>query len=558
MQSLHPIFEPTFVFKAHSGTNTCKNRPLCSHCNILGHTKDKRYKLIRYPPGYNSKNWSSSNSSRGKGSQVVHTNYMLQTASSLDIPTTSINTTMQEPSSSDWEGLASSRTLLAADSQQDKFSARALPAIFLGYPPGVKGTFFPRVVHDMVDASHVHEIEQDGSVSIPQPSPGPTDSNDDASPGPTELNDDASLHIYHDSQSPFEHSLFTRGPDIVHTVLLLSQFVSSPRLPHMTALKHLLAYIKSSLDLGLFFPKQAVVSRSSCEVEYRAMDMSTCELVWLVSLLSSFHVVIDYARLYCDNQVAISLGTNQVFHERTKHIEVDCHFVRDMVKSQKSNLSVSKPLHISSIESIEKGKKPVFQCEAYEADKSQPIEAAAVEVKSEAAKRKVLNAYPYSWLTSTLSLACGSLMMLISWATRIDETPKTDFEFWKTLFPVVVAHTIGHVAQLFFLGDTFPPSVYLSLVPIIDGCALAAVTELDFNITGFMRAMISNLAFVFRNIFSKKGMKGKSVSGMNYYACLSLMSLLILVPFSVAIEGPQVWVAVWQKVLSEIGPQFVW
>ncbi|XP_022716932.1 glucose-6-phosphate/phosphate translocator 1, chloroplastic [Durio zibethinus] len=275
-------------------------------------------------------------------------------------------------------------------------------------------------------------------------------------------------------------------------------------------------------------------------------------------------------------------------------------------KPKRTNLSVSKPLHVSSIESFFKEKKPVIQCKAYEADKSQPIEAAG-EVQSETAKRvkigiyfatwwalnvvfniynkKVLNAYPYPWLTSTLSLACGSLMMLISWATRIAEAPKTDFEFWKSLFPVAVAHTIGHVAATvsmskvavsfthiiksgepafsvlvsrFLLGETFPPSVYLSLVPIIGGCALAAVTELNFNMTGFMGAMISNLAFVFRNIFSKKGMKGKSVSGMNYYACLSMLSLLILTPFAIAVEGPQMWVAGWEKALSEIGPQIIW
>jgi len=51
-----------------------------------------------------------------------------------------------------------------------------------------------------------------------------------------------------------------------------------------------------------------------------------------------------------------------------------------------------------------------------------------------------------------------------------------------------------------------------------------------------MGAMISNLAFVFCNIFSKKGMKeGKSVGGMNYYACLSMMSLALLTPFAFAI-----------------------
>ena len=42
----------------------------------------------------------------------------------------------------------------------------------------------------------------------------------------------------------------------------------------------------------------------------------------------------------------------------------------------------------------------------------------------------------YPWLTSTLSLACGSLMMLISWVTRIAKAPKIDFKFWNTLFPV--------------------------------------------------------------------------------------------------------------------------
>lgn len=50
--------------------------------------------------------------------------------------------------------------------------------------------------------------------------------------------------------------------------------------------------------------------------------------------------------------------------------------------------------------------------------------------------KKVLNAFPYPWLTSTLSLACGSAMMLFSWATRLVEAPKTDLDFWKVLFPV--------------------------------------------------------------------------------------------------------------------------
>ncbi|KAI7727204.1 hypothetical protein M8C21_033503 [Ambrosia artemisiifolia] len=232
---------------------------------------------------------------------------------------------------------------------------------------------------------------------------------------------------------------------------------------------------------------------------------------------------------------------------------------------------------------------------AYDADKS---EGEGVVEKAEAARKvkigiyfatwwflNVLNAFPFPWLTSTLSLAAGSLIMLVSWATKVAEAPNTDLDFWKSLFPVALAHTIGHVAATvsmskvavsfthiiksgepafsvlvsrFILGETFPMPVYLSLVPIIGGCGLAALTELNFNMTGFMGAMISNLAFVFRNIFSKRGMKGKSVSGMNYYACLSLMSLLILTPFAIAVEGPQLWAVGWQKAITEIGPHFIW
>lgn len=50
--------------------------------------------------------------------------------------------------------------------------------------------------------------------------------------------------------------------------------------------------------------------------------------------------------------------------------------------------------------------------------------------------KKVLNAFPYPWLTSMLSLAVGSAIMLVSWGVRIAEAPKVDVEFWKALFPV--------------------------------------------------------------------------------------------------------------------------
>ena len=129
------------------------------------------------------------------------------------------------------------------------------------------------------------------------------------------------------------------------------------------------------------------------------------------------------------------------------------------------SFSSQKPLHVASVENLailKKVQQRKTECQAYEADRSRPldinIELPDEEARLEAAKRikigiyfatwwalnvvfniynkKVLNAFPFPWLTSTLSLAAGSLLMLISWATRVADAPKTDFEFWKTLFPV--------------------------------------------------------------------------------------------------------------------------
>ena len=74
--------------------------------------------------------------------------------------------------------------------------------------------------------------------------------------------------------------------------------------------------------------KQSVVSRSSAEFEYRAMATTT-EIVWLHWLLADLGVSL-YAPtpMYYDNKSAIQLAHNTIFHERTKHIKIDCHFVR--------------------------------------------------------------------------------------------------------------------------------------------------------------------------------------------------------------------------------------
>ena len=62
------------------------------------------------------------------------------------------------------------------------------------------------------------------------------------------------------------------------------------------------------------------------------MAMTTCELTWLKALLSNFGAPhTTPMSLHCDSQSALHISQNPVFHERTKHIEVDCHFIRDAI-----------------------------------------------------------------------------------------------------------------------------------------------------------------------------------------------------------------------------------
>lgn len=76
------------------------------------------------------------------------------------------------------------------------------------------------------------------------------------------------------------------------------------------------------------------MARSSSEAEYRGLATTSCELQWLTFLLRDLHVQCSKPSvLYCDNKSALHIAANQVFHERTKHLDIDCHVVREHVSN---------------------------------------------------------------------------------------------------------------------------------------------------------------------------------------------------------------------------------
>nr|GEW60578.1 ribonuclease H-like domain-containing protein [Tanacetum cinerariifolium] len=182
----------------------------------------------------------------------------------------------------------------------------------------------------------------------------------------------SSCGIYFESMwSSVSHLYSARYSYVVQQICL---HMHDPREPHLAALKRVLRYICGTLDHGLqlhvsstsqlnaytyadwagcpvtrrstfgycvFFgdnllswsaKRQVTLSRSSAEAEYRGVANVVAKIAWIHNLLRELHNPLFTATLvYCDNVSAVYMSTNPIQHQRTKHIEIDIHFVRDMV-----------------------------------------------------------------------------------------------------------------------------------------------------------------------------------------------------------------------------------
>jgi hypothetical protein len=163
-------------------------------------------------------------------------------------------------------------------------------------------------------------------------------------------------------------------PDICFAVNTLSQFLVEPRRVHLMAAKHVMRYLKGTMDYGLSYDgdhdftlsgytdsdwagsvadrkstfgccfslgsamiswqsrKQSSIALSIAEAEYIAACSASCEAIWIQKLLTGlFDLEMRETVILCDNQSCIKMTENIVFHDRSKHIEIHYHFICDMV-----------------------------------------------------------------------------------------------------------------------------------------------------------------------------------------------------------------------------------
>ncbi|XP_044378311.1 uncharacterized mitochondrial protein AtMg00810 [Triticum aestivum] len=218
---------------------------------------------------------------------------------------------------------------------------------------------------------YAHELLEHAGMLNFKPAPTPVDTKAKVSALEGSLASDAAF--YRSIVGALQYLTLTR-PDLQYAVQQVCLHMHAPRDSHWTLVKHILRYVRGTMSLGLTltasastdlvaysdadwagYPdtrrstsgycvylgpsliswsskRQPTVSRSSVEEEYRVVANAVAECSWLRQLLQELLCDVHKATLvYCDNVSAVYLSTNPMHHRRTKHIELDIHFVREQV-----------------------------------------------------------------------------------------------------------------------------------------------------------------------------------------------------------------------------------
>ena len=203
--------------------------------------------------------------------------------------------------------------------------------------------------------------------------------------------------------------------------------------------------------------------------------------------------------------------------------------------------------------------------------------------------KKVLNQAPaLTYTVGFLQLFIGLIYVVPLWLSGARTAPKLTASEIKSLIPVTICHALTHLGAIVSLGagavsfahivkaaepavsaflsavfvkSFLPIPVYLTLLPVMGGVALASLGELSFSMVAFLGAMISNIASASRGIVGKEVLNhppGKNMNAMNLYAVMTILSAIFCLPIALVIEGKAIVPTIQAMIQAGTHKKFYW
>nr|GEZ05132.1 copia protein [Tanacetum cinerariifolium] len=135
-------------------------------------------------------------------------------------------------------------------------------------------------------------------------------------------------------------------PDIMFATCMCARYQANPNEHHVSAVKKIFCYLKETINLGLWYPKDSGfdltaysdADHAGCHLDrktesgYVAVSSCCAQVLWMCTQLTDYGFFYDKVPIYCDSKSAVAISCNPVHHTRTKHIDVRYHFIKDHVE----------------------------------------------------------------------------------------------------------------------------------------------------------------------------------------------------------------------------------